>query len=95
MNKQRMKIVHHPVARIYARKMIAFLGQNNNDVGEDDNLSTPWPYHVCQMHATKSVKHRINNWPWLFFSFCINPRAVVSPIFENFVKSIVEYGPGY
>ncbi|XP_042966699.1 uncharacterized protein LOC122300254 isoform X2 [Carya illinoinensis] len=29
----------------------------------------------------------------LFFSFGIHPKVIVSPIFEDFVKSIVEYGP--
>ncbi|XP_041005672.1 uncharacterized protein LOC121250586 [Juglans microcarpa x Juglans regia] len=31
----------------------------------------------------------------LFFFLGIDPEAVVSPIFKDFVKSIVEYGPGY
>ncbi|XP_042969083.1 uncharacterized protein LOC122301766 [Carya illinoinensis] len=29
----------------------------------------------------------------LFYSFGIHPRVILSPIFENFVRSIVEYGP--
>ncbi|KAG2672245.1 hypothetical protein I3760_13G030900 [Carya illinoinensis] len=73
----------------------SLMGQNNNNVREGDhNLSTSWPSRAPNVHNEKRqvLDKQLARF---FFSFGIRPKAIVSPIFEDFVKSIVEYGPGY
>ncbi|XP_035544980.1 uncharacterized protein LOC118348134 [Juglans regia] len=84
---------------LYTENDSILVGQNNNNVREGDNLSTPASSSRAQNACNKKDKYcqevLDEQLAKLCFFFGIHPKAVVSPIFEDFVKSIVEFGPGY